>query len=345
MVRRQLHLSTYLAVGALLAATLACNTLITPEAPQTGRLPAGLSRAQPYTLNDIAASETLTVQVLRQVRGDAAWDMLYEANPRNTPPPEGWHYIMAEVTVECRAAVAKCRPVFGLTGSYNVDRLYASAVAPSRLDYELAGGARTQGWSVHLTPVDETQLLLTFRDFAAEELAVRMAQRYIALDAGAQLFADLALDAIAPTTLGQLPDAPVPLEQTAITEDWEVTVLEVLTGAEAWEALLAANQFNKPPAEGMTYVLLSLRARYIGIQEGPVHIGQSEFRLRGGDEVLYPLPALVEPEPKFNLYLYPGGMDVGWLALEVDAATPAPLLYFKPVAAAESEVRYFSLEP
>lgn len=41
-------------------------------------------------------------------------------------------------------------------------------------------------------------------------------------------------------------------------------------------------------------------------------------------------PAIVEPDPMLEVYLFPGGQAEGWITLEVPINQPEPLLMFKP---------------
>ena len=79
---------------------------------------------------------------------------------------------------------------------------------------------------------------------------------YVALSDGATLPIDPALDQIQPTDLGRNRDQPAPLGETTITDDWEITALEMVRGEAAWSMAHAVNQFNNP--QGMQRLLETL---------------------------------------------------------------------------------------
>ena len=61
-----------------------------------------------------------------------------------------------------------------------------------------------------------------------------------------------------PERVGMSRSNPYPSSQVVHAPNWDVQVLEVVRGDEAWKALQAANQFNEPAPEGMEYILVKL---------------------------------------------------------------------------------------
>ena len=325
---------------ALLA--LGCLTL-TPgtrsDAPPTPQR-LGLSRGVPHPMGARVTTSDWALEVLHVVRGEEAWLRLHAANTFNERPPEGWEYLLLKLEATFRARDRDAETLaLDVTGDGGV--LYGgfAAVPPDpRLDVDFTRGATQTGWHTFLIPKDESELLLVFQSMLESEAPYH----YVALEEGARHLVDFSLEKLRPTDLGRDPAAPAPLGSTVTTEEWQVTVEQVLWDEAAWDALLAANQFNDPPAENRRYLLVEARVRYIGVVEGPVILSSYDFSVTGSDGLIYTLPALVEPEPILSGYLFPGGEVTGWVALETDRFIEAPVLIFSP-SYQESEIRYLAL--
>ncbi|MFO7169891.1 MAG: hypothetical protein DIU80_017860 [Chloroflexota bacterium] len=122
-----------------------------------------------------------------------------------------------------------------------------------------------------------------------------------------------------PATLppGATRQDPLPLATEVRLSTWAVTVTEVLRGDEAVQAIAAANSFNEPPGEGMTYVLLTLQVQNIGVeQEAQSPRFGVRVRLTGAANRLYDSASVVVPQP-LEGELFPGGATVGQIAFEV----------------------------
>ena len=69
-----------------------------------------------------------------------------------------------------------------------------------------------------------------------------------------------------PTTgaIGTGRSNPVPLGEVGQAGDWEIQVLEVVRGDDAYNRLIEANQFNDPAPQGMEYAVVNVRVKYNG---------------------------------------------------------------------------------
>jgi hypothetical protein len=329
---------------SLVLLTLGCVTLMPwtqpagPNTPTPQRM--GLSRAVPHPAGEQVVTSDWTLDVLHVVRGEEAWARLYAANSMNDPPREGWEYVLLKLTVTFTARDRK-EETLGLRMTGDGAVIYGgfAAVPPEpRLDVDFTRGASNTGWHAFLIPEDESELLLIFYSLMKTDAPYH----YVALEDGAYHLVDFSLEEIEPTELGTTLASPAPLGSTATTADWQITVERVLWDDAAWDALVEANQFNDPPAENRRYLLVKSRVRYIGTAEGPETLGNYDFSVTGSDEAVYKPPALVEPEPALDAYLFPGGEVTGWVALETDRFAESPVLIFDP-SYRESEIRYLAL--
>lgn len=308
----------------------------------------GISRVSPYPLDTLVEAPNWNIQVLEVIRGEDAWQLLQTTNQFNDPPQEGMEYLLIRLKAVSTYTDSESHTIsgsdFGVTGDRYQRYRTASVVAPEpELSAELFSGGETEGWIPFAVGQDETSLMLIVDEllnFDDDRF------RYIALEEGASLTVDPSLFGIDPSTEGLSRSEPVPLGETAITEDWEVTVLEVIRGGEAWSAVQAANQFNEPPNEGMEYVATKILVRYIGTDDNAVNINGSEFDLTGEANILYDWPSIVDPEPSLDVYLYPGGEFEGWTVMEAREGEGNLMVQFEPsFEFSDDNVRYLALSP
>ena len=94
---------------------------------------------------------------------------------------------------------------------------------------------------VYTIDIDENNLILIFDKL----LSIEDENIYFfALEEGTSIDFDETLKVIQPTELGMERSAPARQGDTVVTEDWEVTVLEVVRGEDAWSIIQETNQFN-----------------------------------------------------------------------------------------------------
>lgn len=346
-----------LTVTTLALASLACQSLRTPFATATATpnqpptpphvYPSeGRTRSDPLPAAATGTTANWEVQIVESVRGGKAWEMLRVANQFNDPAPEGFEYVIVYARLTSRHTDGATHKVYAtdlqLTGDGLRRYSKADGVPPAPvLDAEVRAGETAEGWTVFLVPRGEASLIVIV-DVLSDEGTDD--ERYFALDAGARIVVDGALDAIKPNAVGEDLSEPALLNHTAIAPDWEITVLEVVRGAAAYEMALATNQFNDPPAEGMEYIAVKVRARYIATVDAAVWLDGSEFVTQGSDGAEYDTPAVVDPEPALDAVLYPGGEFTGWVVVQAKIGDPT-LLVFQPFTDfSKINRRYFALD-
>ena len=176
------------------------------------------------------------VQVREIVRGDEAWNSLKEANQFNDPPGEGMEYILIKLYVKSTKTDEETQSIAGsdfkLTGDHLVQYSSASVVKPNpALDADLYTGGETEGWIAFEVSVNEGNLILVIdKLFSFDDDLTR----FLAIDDGAVLTVDKELDLVAPTAIGINKSNPALLGEIVVSEDWEITVLEVIRGDAAW---------------------------------------------------------------------------------------------------------------
>jgi len=311
----------------------------------------GRGRREPAPRAAIVAPPNWEVQVIDYQRDAQAWALLRAMDEASAAAPSGWEYVLIRAHVKCTYAGADAHEIdafsFGLTG----DRLWryfpvANATLDPILDAELRAGEETEGWVAFLAHQGEGSLMLIFEEWMSGN---DFGSRYIALDDGASLAVDPALEAIKPTGTGASLDAPAPLGEKAVTRGWEVTALEVARGEAARAMAQSASDFNFPPAKGMEYIAVRLRVRRIDVPIGSGDSGytmdSNYFTTTGSAGVAYEPPMLLAPEPRLDAMLYAGGEVEGWAVYQIGTGETKPVLVFEPfLVPSPGDTRYLSLE-
>lgn len=305
----------------------------TPEpTPTPTPLPIGLSRSNPYPRSELVAAPNWDIQVLDVIRGEEAWTMIQSANQFNDPAPEGMEYVLisihAKSTYDDSEEHSIGRSDFNLTGDNLISYGPASVVVPDpELDGRVFTGGEAEGWVPFLVAQGEGNLILVLDElFNFDDDRFR----FIAIDEGASISVSAELAQITPSDVGEERNSPAPAFEQVITEDWQITVLEVFRGEEAWAMVQEANQFNDPPAEGMEYIVARVHIRNIGTDDEPVPVDGSYFKSTGSASVLYDTPPIVDPNPQLDVHLYPGGEFEGWVTVQVAVGETGVMLVFDP---------------
>jgi hypothetical protein len=72
------------------------------------------------------------------------------------------------------------------------------------------------------------------------------------------------------------------------------------------------------------------RVKNLNPQDRYVMLDSSLFKSIGDKNVLYNAPAIVEPEPALQAYLYPGGESEGWVILQIAQGEGQAQIVFDP---------------
>jgi hypothetical protein len=306
----------------------------------------GRDRKTPVPFKEILTTENWETSIVEVVRGAAAWSMVLEENQFNDPPKENHEYIAVKMNVRNISTEDVSQDIssyfYNLTGSENILYDLPSVVEPEpALDISLYPGGEYQGWVVFDHLIGETNLMFAFEETWSFESNVR----YLALDEGASLEIVPELADISPTALWNSRSDPAPMSEIVVTDNWEISVSEVIRGADAWNMVLAANQFNDPPEDGFEYVAVKVKVRNIGTEDEAMNIDAYSFNTTGSAGVLHDAPSVVEPEPALSVYLFPGGEFEGWIIMQAAIdETNLLLIYEDWYSFSDSNKRYLSLE-
>ena len=125
----------------------------------------GKERTNPAPLRQKMIIEDWEISVVEVIRGDAAGQMVYDANQANKPPADGREYVAARIHLKYigteDASVPTQYLLFRTTGSLNVLYDHPSVVDPTPvLDATLFPGGECEGWVVTQVANGETGIML-----------------------------------------------------------------------------------------------------------------------------------------------------------------------------------------
>jgi len=309
----------------------------------------GLSRSNPLPLGSEIRGKTWSIIVTGVVRGGEAAKMVAQANMFNDPPRDGYEYLIANIKLtnisnEEKAQSASFAVDLRLTGDRNTAYSPALVVAPKRLEGDLFPKGTTEGQEVFEVPIGEKNLEFIVQEALSFDAEAR---RFIAIDEQAKVIPDPALRSVKPTDEGKTRARPAKLGDTLVAGPWEFSLQEVVRGERAAQMVKAANQFNRPAPEGQEYVLVRLKARFLGTAD-PDEMGSidgSYLKITGERNVIYESPMAVEPDPSLDADLFAGGETEGWVVLSAAKGEKGLLIIFKPLwSFSDSDTRYIAID-
>ena len=305
----------------------------------------GFMRNNPFPAGQAASVPNWTVQVVGMERGSAARTTLEDANSTTMAPPANFEYLLVKIKVKCDYADKDQHSIsasdFKLTG----DRLIAYnpmdvTMPDPGLDNVLQTGEEAEGWAAFIVGKNEHNMILAV-DEIANDSPERI--RYIALDNGASIDMPTNLADIQATDAGTNPSQPAPGGVTVITNDWEVSILEVITGKQAIDMVMA-NPYNLPPDNGMTYIVVKVYVRYRGTVDMPVGIDNYYFTTTDSSGTLYDFTTVFSPTPALDVSLFPGADYAGYVVVQAPVNSTGQALVFQAVDDTSGEsLRYISL--
>jgi hypothetical protein len=279
-------------------------------------------------------------------RGSDARTALEEANTTTLTPPSNFEYLLVKIKVKCNYTDKDQHSIsasdFKLTG----DRLIAYnpmdvTVPDPALDNVLQAGEEAQGWASFLVGKNEHNLILAV-DEIANDSPDRI--RYIALESGASISMPANLANIQATDVGTMQSQPAPRSVMVVTDEWEVSVLDVIKGKSAIDMVMA-NAYNLPPDDGMTYIVVKVYVRYRGTVDRPVGVDNYYFTATDNSGTLYDFTTVFSPAPAMDVTLFPGADYAGYVVVQSSVSSSNVTLVFQAVDDTTGEsLRYISLD-
>ncbi|MDQ3045042.1 MAG: DUF4352 domain-containing protein [Chloroflexota bacterium] len=137
---------------------------------------------------------------------------------------------------------------------------------------------------------------------------------------------------------------PVPLGEVAPAGPWRLSVLEVVSGADATAQVTAASQVNDPPREGFGYLLVRVLAENSGA--APLSISGDDFLLTGASGIGWRFIGAIGPEPRLDGVVETGQEREGWAVFAAPVDETNLLLLFDSLTLSGNWAdRVFALAP
>lgn len=318
------------------------------EATPTADLSVGLSRADPAPLGAVVQAGPVELQVLDVLTGPEAIDAVLAASPTNVEPRDGITYI----AVNLSARNTGSQPLwlnnddFALTGDSGLVWRFLGARPPDpALEATLNPGETTEGWVAFGIPREERSLLLIFDSL---EISGSWADRVLAIEDGAQI-PDRSQRAAEANDGGTDISTALSIGEAAVTDQWSVTLLDVVTDAAAFDLVDyrtgALGIGDATGADGSVWIALRFRIQNAAVGGELAYIPANAFVLvDDGGNPLLDIVTLTPPRPDAAGGYYPGAGRDGWVMFDVPLDYTTAMVRFLPFAhtATSLDPRYFS---
>ncbi len=332
--------------------TLSPYQPITPDLAQAGTptpvaIP-GLSRAEPVPLGESVLAGPVELQIRDVLVGPEAVAAVLAASPTNVEPRDGTTYVA--VNVSARNAGTRSlwlsNDDFALTGSSGLIHRFLGVKPPDpALENTLEPDDGAEGWIAFGVPIEEQSLLLLFDSL---ELGGVWADRVLALQDGARI-ADLPRRVAEPNSLGAGADTALGIGETAVTEQWSVALLDVVSGAPAFDIVDyrtgALGVGDATGEDGSVWVALRFAIQNVQAGGDLAWFPANAFVLV--DDLGNPLldvATLTPPSPDAAGGYYPGASREGWVMFDVPLDYATAKVRFLPFAhtSASRDPRFFA---
>jgi hypothetical protein len=154
---------------------------VSPELSSIQPNDLGMKRSSPAPFGETVITEDWKASFLEVMRGDAAWTMIYKANPYTEPPDKGMEYIAVRMYVQYIGTVDEVDDFWGdhfsTIGSANVVYDFPNTLEPEpAMTVNLFPGGEAEGWLILQVAKGETNISAIFNPFLNES------QRYMSLE-------------------------------------------------------------------------------------------------------------------------------------------------------------------
>jgi hypothetical protein len=287
------------------------------------------------------------LQVLGVLSGPEAVVSVLAASPTNVEPRDGFTY----VAVNLSARNTGSQPLqldnddFAVTGDSGLVWRFLGARPPEpALDVTLNPGESSEGWMAFGIPTEESALLLIFDSL---EIGGSWADRVMALQEGARI-PDLAQRIAAPNEAGTDSTSALGLGEAAVTDQWSVELLDVVTGEAAFNLVDyragALGVGDATGADGSIWIALRFRIQNVAAGGDMAYFPANAFVLvdEAGNPLLDVL-TLTPPRPDAAGGYYPGAQRDGWVMFDVPVDYTTTIVRFLPFAhtATSLDPRFF----
>ena len=296
----------------------------------------GLTRADPVPLGGAVQAGPVELRVLDVLSGPEAVASVLAASSTNVEPREGTTY----VAVSLSARNTGSQPLwldnddFAVTGDSGLLWRFLGAHPPEpALDVTLNPGESSEGWVAFGIPSEENSLLLIFDSL---EIGGSWADRVLALQDGAQI-PDRSQPTAESNDGGSDFTAALGMGEAAVTDQWSVELLDVITGEVAFDMVDyrtgALGAGDATGEDGSVWTALRFRIQNVAAGGELAYFPANAFVLvdDAGNPIL-DVVTLTPPRPDAAGGYYPGAQRDGWIMFDVPVDYTAATVRFLPFA-------------
>ncbi len=308
----------------------------------------GLTRADPVPLGEVVQAGPVELQVLDVLSGPDAVAAVLAASATNVEPREGITYIVVNLSARNtgRQPLWLDNDDFALTGDSGLVWRFLGAQPPEpALNLTLQPGESSEGWVAFGVPIEEGSLLLIFDSL---EIGGSWADRILAIQDGARI-PDLAQRPAAPNDAGADFTTPLGIGEPAVTDQWSVELLDVVTDAAAFDLVDyrtgALGTGDATGVDGSVWIALRFRIQNATAGAELAYFPANAFVLvDDAGNPLLDIATLTPPRPDAAGGYYPGAVRDGWVMFDVPVDYATATVRFLPFAhtATSLDPRFFS---
>ena len=150
-----------------------------------------------------------------------------------------------------------------------------------------------------------------------------------------------------PAPIGLSRNNPIPRSELVSAPNWDVQILEVKRGEDAWQDVQAANMFNEAAPEGKEYLLVKIYVKSTYADSEEHSISSCDFAITGDKLINYTcgMANVVAPDPQLDARLFANGEAEGWAAYLISQGESNLILVFDETFNFEdSTTRYIAID-
>ena len=307
----------------------------------------GEGRGNPAPSDQPVTAGPWTFTLHEYVTGGAASELVANAVWSNAPIRDGMQFVAIRLTAvnNSSRALTIQNGDFGVTGDTHLLYRFVDVQPPDPMLHGSVGaGESLEGWIVAASEAGEGNLCLIYESVTIDGT---WAEVVIALDTGAQI-ADAGEPLRAANDAGASISAPAAIGEAVATEDWAVTINQVIEGQAVYNlfpaedyrttALGDTDQAGLPFWIGLEVTISDNRT---GGRAS--HFPATAFiPVDASDEPFVEALLLTPPNPTVVGGYYPGGTRNGWMLIAMPVGYGLDIVRFRPSDIA-GETRYFTL--
>ncbi len=307
----------------------------------------GESRAEPAPAGQPVTAGPWTLTIAEMLTGEDAAGAVANASGFNPAPASGMQYIAVHLTATNNDDKAHtiAGEDFAVTGDSLLVHRFADATPPDpALSGVVESGASLDGWIVLPAVADEGNLLLIYDSVT---LTGSWADVVVALSEGAAI-AGPGERAAEPNDAGKQIDGPAALGDAVATDDWSITVSQVIEGQDVYNLFpvedYRTTALGDTDQAGLPY-WIGLEVTVTNNQTGDAPAFLPATALLPIDtqgNVIGDALLLTPPEPDLIGGYYPGGSRTGWVLIAMPVGTALELVRFQPYAT-DQDPRFITL--